>query len=220
MSHPTDARIDLLHPELQRYLDELSPAPDPLLERMERIALARGFPLVGRQAGRWLELLTRMVGARRVLELGSGFGYSAAWLARGVGPDGVVLGCEHDPASIVEHRELFAGHPLAPRVRIEQGEALVLLERAVGRFDLVFLDIEKEDYPAALELAVPRIRPGGLLVADNALWGGLVCRPPGPGDAATAGLRRFNELLHRDPRLLAGLLPADDGLAVALVLGG
>ncbi len=217
MSHPVDATKAILHPEVARYLDELTAAPDPLVQRMEGRAHGLGFPLVGRRAGRWLELLARMIRARRVLELGSGWGYSAYWLARGVGPEGLVLGTESDPERIAEHRELFADHPLANRIRIQQGDALATLRSLDGPFDLVFVDIEKEDYPRALELAVPRIRPGGLLVADNVLWGGKVTQEATPDDLATRGVRRFNTLLHGDPRLEAAILPADDGLAVAWV---
>lgn len=217
MSHPVDARHPVLHHSVADYLADLTAAPDPLVERMERMAQAAGFPLVGRQAGRWLELLARMVGARRVLELGSGWGYSAYWLARGVGPEGTVLGTETDAATIREHRRLFADHPLGPRIRLQQGEGLDILRASTGAFDLVFVDIEKEDYPEALELAVPRLRSGGLLVADNVLWGGKVCRPAHPDDPATAALQHFNRRLHDDPRLEAAILPADDGLAVALV---
>ncbi len=217
MSHPVDATKSILHPEVAAYLDSLTAAPDPLPLRMERKAKALGFPLVGRRAGRWLELLARMIGARRVLELGSGWGYSAYWLARGVGPEGQVLGTESDPRCIAEHRELFANHPLAGRIRLQQGEALATLRSLSGPYDMIFVDIEKEDYPRALELAVPRIRSGGLLVADNVLWGGKVTQPAAPDDVATRGVLRFNTLLHDDPRLEAAILPADDGLAVAWV---
>jgi caffeoyl-CoA O-methyltransferase len=217
MSHPVDATKDILHPEVARYIQDLTTSPDPLVERMEHKAQALGFPLVGRRAGRWLELLARMVQARRVLELGSGWGYSTYWLARGVGPEGTVLGTESDPDRIAEHRQLFEGHPLASRIRMQQGEALAVLRSMEGPFDMVFVDIEKEDYPRALELAVPRIRPGGLLAVDNVLWGGKVTRPAAPEDIATRGVRRFNDLLHNDPRLEAAILPADDGLAVAWV---
>jgi caffeoyl-CoA O-methyltransferase len=217
MSHPVDARHPVLHPDVATYLAALTAAPDPLVERMEQLARVAGFPLVGRQAGRWLELLARMVGARRVLELGSGWGYSAYWLARGVGPDGLVLGSEGDAGLVEQHRELFAGHPLRQRIQLQHGDALDILRDSTGVFDLIFVDIEKEDYLQALALAVPRLRSGGLLVADNVLWGGKVCREASPGDEATQSLRRFNERLHSDPRLEAAILPADDGLAVAWV---
>jgi len=217
MSHPVDATKPILHPEVSHYLDGLTRAPDHLVERMEAKAKALGFPLVGRRAGRWLELLARMVGARDVLELGSGWGYSAYWLARGVGPEGRVMGTESDPKRIAEHRALFSDHPLAGRIRLQQGDALTVLRSSDGPFDMIFVDIEKEGYPHALELAVPRIRRGGLLVADNVLWGGKVTEESAPDDIATRGVRRFNAMLHDDPRLEAAILPADDGLAVAWV---
>ncbi len=219
MSHPAGSDPDILNEDVRLYLEDLGGLPDPLIRRLEDHAASRGFPLVGRASGRWLELLSCMVGARRVFELGSGWGYSAWWFARAVGEDGLVLGTERDPVEIETHTALFAGHPYAGRIQIRAGDALDLLDAEDGLFDVIFLDLDKEDYPAALARAVPRIRPGGLLLADNALWGGRVVQEPPPEDRATHQLRVFNRLLHDDPRLLTSILPSCDGLAVALKRG-
>lgn len=216
MSQPRDSLHPLLPPTVREYLDLLGGDEDPLLVRMERMADLQGFPTVGRDAGRWLELLARMVGARRVFEMGSGFGYSAFFFARAVGSGGEVVGAEHDEALVAEHRRLFAGHPLEPRIRLVQGHALDLLEREPAPWDVVFLDLEKEDYPLALEAAIPRVRPGGLVIADNVLWGGRAATLPEPGDEASAAIRRFNMRLFGSHRLLAGIVPVGDGLGVGL----
>jgi len=212
--------MQLLDPQVVAYLAGLAPAEDPLLARMEAYAEQRGFPLVGRQAGRWLELLTRMIGGRRVLELGSGWGYSAFWFARGAGPAGQVIGTELDEHELRAHARLFQGHPLARRIHIHHGDSLQILAKLPGSFDVIFMDLHKEDYPRTLERVVPRIRPGGLLIADNVLWGGKVTHPAAQGDQSTRAVQRFNRLLHADPRLRAAILPADDGLAVAIRLEG
>lgn len=212
MSAPADAVHALVHPEVQAYLASLDPPAEPLLDALEAYAHARGFPLVGRASGRWLELLSRTIGARRVLELGSGFGYSAYFFARAVGEGGEVLCTEKDAHELEAADRLWGDHPLRARLRWHLGSALDTLAALDGDFDVVFVDLAKRDYPAALDAAVPRLRHGGLLLADNVLWGGKVTRP---GDPDTEALRAFNRRLHADPRLDAAILPVGDGLAVA-----
>lgn len=220
MSLPDDAFTGIVHPEVRAYLASLPGADDPLLDRLESYGIQRGFPLVGRASGRWLELLTAMVGGRRVFEFGSGYGFSAFFFARAVGPQGRVYGAEKDPWELDAHRELYAGHPLAERISMVQGDAFEVLAGLEGDLDVVFLDLDKERYPLAFEVAVPRLRPGGLLLADNVLWGGKTARPAPEEDAATRALQRFNELAAADPRLRTAILPVGDGLSVSLRLDG
>lgn len=214
MSHPSDAFTGIVHPEVDAYLDGLSGADDPVLDRMEAYAATRGFPLVGRGSGRWLELLTRMIGGRRVFEVGSGFGYSAFFFARAVGPSGVVVGTEKDAHELEAFRGFFDGHPLAVRIDLHLGSGLDVLSGMDGDFDVIFLDLGKGDYPAALAAAVPRLRTGGLLLADNVLWGGKVARAATDDD--TRALQAFNHALFDDPRMAAAILPVGDGLAVGV----
>ncbi len=219
MSFPVDAFTGIVHPEIRSYLSSLAPPDDPLLDQLEAYGQERGFPLVGRSSGGWLELLTRMIGGRRVYEIGSGYGYSAFWFARAVGPDGRVYGSEKDAHELDAHRRLFAGHPLAERITLEQGDGLEILDALPGSFDVIFLDLDKARYPLALERAVPRLRPGGLLLADNVLWGGKTARAAGPEDHATASLQRYNALAQADRRLQTQILPVGDGLSVSLRTG-
>lgn len=231
MSHPSDAFTGILHPLVKSYLGELGQQADAsggsamdasqqdLHQRLEAHALERRFPLIGSASGRWLELLTRMIGGRRVFELGSGFGYSAFWFARGVGPGGQVLGSEKDAWELESFDRLWGQHPLRQRVEIRNEGALEALAATTGSFDVIFVDIAKKDYPAALEAAVPRLRRGGLLLADNVLWGGKAALVPSPEDeSGTGDLRRFNERIHADRRLQSVILPAGDGLSVSLKL--
>lgn len=215
MSSPANARLDLVHPEVTAYLAGLEPPEDPLLDALEALALARGFPLIGRAPGALLRLLTRSIGGQRVFELGSGFGFSAYYFAQAVGPQGAVHGAEHHAHELDHFERLWAGHPLKARVHLRQGDALALLAETPGDFDVIFFDLHKVGYPAALAAAIPRLRPGGLLLADNVLWGGRVTRPALPDDPDTAALRAFNAALFADPRLEAQILPVGDGLAVA-----
>ena len=218
MSLPDDAFHGLVHPDVRAYLDGLGGADDPLVLALEAYALERGFPLVGRSSGRWLELLARSVGAKRVFEFGSGFGFSAFYFARAVGEGGAVYGMDRDAHELEAHARLYAGHPFASRVHLVQGDALEVWRDTPGDFDVVFLDLDKASYGAALDAALPRLRPGGLLLADNVLWGGRVTRPSAEDDHSTRALQAFNQRIFSDPRLQTAILPVGDGLAVALRL--
>jgi len=219
MSHPTDAPLHILHPEVRDYISALpGPDPDPIVAQLQAHAATRDFPLIGRTSGGWLEVLTRMIGGKRVFEFGSGFGYSAYFFAKAVGESGEVIGSEKDAHELDDHRRLFDGHPLADRIRIEQGGAFEVFDRQAGVFDIVLIDINKADYPRALEAAIPRVRPGGLILADNVLWGGKTARPAPADDPSTAALQRFNELLMTDQRIRSEILPCGDGLSVSLRL--
>lgn len=213
MSHPSDGFTGIVHPEVKAFVAALRPEPDPLVAALEDEARRRNFPLIGRASGQVLELLALAIGARRVFEFGSGYGFSAYFFARAVGDGGLVIGTDKDQHEIDTHRRLFAGHPLAGRVDLRVGDAFDVFRATEGEFDAVLIDIHKEGYVAALELAVPRLRSGGLLIADNVLWGGKVARPA--PDPATAALQEFDRRLFADARLDAVILPVGDGLAVA-----
>lgn len=216
MSLPRDAVSHIVDPLVQAYLDGLVIKDDPLIDDLEDYGVSKGFPLIGRASGRWLELLATSVNARRVFEMGSGYGFSAFFFARAVGEGGVVVGSECDQHEIDAHHRLFKGHPLANRIAIHHGQAEDILDAQVGRFDVVFMDIHKEGYPAALAQAIPRLRVGGLILADNALWGGKVATDD---DADTTdALREFNTAMHEDSRLCTSILPVGDGLAVGVRL--
>ncbi len=218
LSHPSDGFTGILHPEVRAWLGSLAVEEDPLVAALESYGRERGFPMVGRLSGRWCELLARMVGARRVFEFGSGYGYSAFFFARAVGPEGEVIGSEKDQHELDAHARLFAGHPLKARIDLRLGSAFEIFDATEGDFDVVFIDIHKAGYLQALEAAVPRLRPGGLLLADNVLWGGKVAREVEPGDESTATLQAFTRALYARPQLQPMILPVEDGLAVALKL--
>lgn len=207
--------FEILHPGVEAYIASLATETDPLVIRMACYAREHGFPWLGHDAAVWLELLASMVQARRVFEFGSGFGYSAYFLARAVGEEGEVHGSEPAAALHAAHAQLFGAHPYRSRIHLHEGDGATTLAALDGTFDLIFIDLDKPLYPAALDAAIPRVRVGGLVVADNVLWGGRVTKPAGDDDPSTAALCRFNERTHADARLKTCILPVGDGLSVS-----
>jgi caffeoyl-CoA O-methyltransferase len=193
---------------------------DAVLVEMERRATELGFPIVGRAVGRHLELQSRAIGASRVVELGSGYGYSAYWFARAVGEDGEVVCTDADAenARLAEAYLRRAG--LWDRVRYHVGDALDGLAAVEGDLDVVYCDVDKDGYPAAWTAAAERIRVGGLFICDNVLWEGRVAglRPyEAPGrDAVVDDIRAMTRAVAEDPRYLSSIVPLRDGVLVAL----
>jgi len=162
--------VDIVAPDIDRYLHELANPRDPVLREMEVLAAEERFPIVGPQVGRLLYLLARSIGAHRVLELGSGFGYSAYWFARAVGPHGQVVLTEGSEDRARRAAEFLERGGFKDHVTILVGDALELAERQGGQFDIVFNDIDKEQYPRVLDRVETLLRPGGLFICDNMLW--------------------------------------------------
>lgn len=208
--------MNIVDPRLESYLEALLPEADPVQADMEALAEERGFPIVGPLVGRLLHLLTHLVAARRVLELGSGFGYSALWFARALPPDGSIVLTEENVDDSRRSRQFLERAGLDGKARFEVGDALESLDELPGPWDIVFVDVHKEQYPQAVAAAVPRIRPGGLLLVDNVLWHGRVAteEPPAP---STAGVLEMNHAIHADARLETSIVPLRDGLAVCRV---
>lgn len=207
--------MNIVDPDIDRYLHELASPDDPILREMELVAAERSFPIIGPQVGRLVYLLARAISAKRVIELGSGFGYSAYWFARAVGPEGLVVLTEGSPERAAEARAYLERGNLAGRVRIEVGDALEILARIGGEFDIVFNDIDKEDYPRVFEPAAAALRPGGLLISDNMLWFGTVLEDE-PQEASTRGVKELSRLLHESDDFHTVLIPLRDGVTVSI----
>ena len=206
---------EIVHPDLVRWLDAVAPVPDAIQAEMETLAAQKRFPIVGPQVGRLLFVLARGAGARRVIELGSGFGYSTLWFARAVGPEGQVIHTDGSAENSARARDFLGRAGLADRVRFEVGDAREVLAGETGPFDVVFCDIDKEGYPEVPPLAVPRLRPGGLLLFDNTLWYGRVADEPGE-DEETRAIQSLVRALHAHPQLVTALLPLRDGVSVSV----
>jgi len=196
----------------------LSRYDEPVLLEMEAEGKERGFPIIGRLVGVTVELLARSVGAKRVFELGSGFGYSAYWFARAVGPSGEVHGTDGDPANEPKALDYLSRAGLAEPIRWHVGDAVTHLGAAPGEFDVVYNDIDKDGYPAAWMAARERIRVGGLYVCDNVLWSGRVAVQDrdDPRPVYTQAILEHNRLIAEDDRFISSIVPTRDGVFVAL----
>jgi predicted O-methyltransferase YrrM len=184
---------------------------------MESEAARRDIPIVGPAVGRVLYQLAVMSGAKTVFELGSAIGYSTIWWARAVGEGGRVIYTDGDRKNADEARGYFERASVSDRITIKVGDALEFLSEEKQEFDIIFCDVDKEDYPRAFRLALPRLRKGGLFVADNVLWSGKVAQP-NPTEESTKAILEFNRLLYDSGDLLTTILPIRDGLAVAVKL--
>jgi len=208
--------FDPVHPDVARYLDSLVPARAPELQVMEVEAERTRFPIIGPAAGYFCYLITRLVAARTVFELGSGFGYSTAWFARAVRENGggLVHHTVWDAALSSQARARLAALGFGDMVQYHVGEAVQTLRDTPGTFDLIFNDIDKAGYPAALPVIRERLRPGGVLIADNLLWHGQVLDPMDRA-ADTIGVREFTRLITSDEGWVATVVPIRDGLLLA-----
>jgi len=210
--------MDIVDPRIETYMeDRLRRFDEPVLLEMEAYGKEHNFPLVGRNVGATLEVLARAVGARRIMELGSGYGYSGYWHARAAGPDGEVHLTDGDPANAERGREYLERAGLADRIEYHVGDAVTEMGKLDGEFDVVFCDIDKDGYPDAWRAASERIRVGGLYVCDNVLWYGRVAVED-PEDARphfTEAVLEHNRLIADDERYVSTIVPTRDGVLVA-----
>ena len=204
--------MNITDPAVERYLADLLPARDELLSEMETLATERQIPIIGPVVGRILYQLVRIVKARRIFEMGSAIGYSTIWAALAAGDGATVYYTDGDPANAQQAEDYLRRAGVRNRVQILIGDALDLLEQTAGKFDVIFCDVDKEQYPQAFHKAVPRLRKGGLLLADNVLWSGRVTQSP--QYEATRGIVEFNRLIYSSKDLFSTILPVRDGLAV------
>lgn len=204
-----------LNPAVAEYLEQLEPSGVQVLREMEDIAQKEGFPIIGPQCGRVLACLTLAIGARRVFEMGSGFGYSTLWFALALGEEGEVVHTDFDARNSERAQEFFKKAGVSARCRFKVGDAVELLSGEPLPFDIVLIDIDKLQYLKALEVAVRKIRVGGLILAHNVLWHGRVASP-GEDDEATETIRRYNRAIMDHPELFSFINPIHDGLSVSL----
>jgi len=211
------AMPELYHPELRGYLDSLVPPRPDELKKMEVYAKENAFPIVGPAAGQFCYQLAKLSGAKRVYELGSGYGYSTAWFCRAVKENG---GGEVHHVVWDEKLSKMARVHLAKlgyeaMVHYTVGEAVEALKRTEGPFDLIFNDIDKEGYPDALAVIAEKLKPGGILITDNLLWSGRIF-DPADASPATEGVREFTRRITQDPGWNCSIVPIRDGLLVAV----
>ena len=208
--------MDIVHPDIESYLSQLLSSQDDILVEMERLAEKKRFPIVGPQVGRLLAQMASLAGARKIYEFGSGFGYSAYWFVKGMNGRGQVVFTddEHDNARLA--LEFFKRGGITSCLQVEVGDALEIIRSQHQLFDIIFIDCEKERYPQAFDAAIPRLRQGGLLIADNVLWFGSVVRRS--TEPSVIGIQKFTQLITSSPQLLTTILPLRDGVSISLKL--
>jgi predicted O-methyltransferase YrrM len=204
---------------VDEYIASLFARDDDVLAALREAADREGLPPIAISAvtGRFLQILLSAIKAERVLEVGTLGGYSAIWMARALPSSGRFVTVEVDQRHAEFARRYFVRAGLHDRIDLRIGRALDVLPAFDGeRFDAIFLDADKEPLPTYFEWALRLLRPGGLLIADNALWGGRVLDLE-IEDEGTRGVREFNRRLSSDERVLGTIVPVGDGLAVAVV---
>jgi predicted O-methyltransferase YrrM len=202
----------ILEKRMEKYLDGLLPKRDTLLAEMEKYAKRRKIPIIGPACGRLLHQLAQISGAKRMFEMGSAIGYSTIWLARGAGTEAEIYYTDGDPENARCARDNFRRGGVEDRIQLLVGDAVELMDGIPGDFDLIFIDVDKQQYPDALHKAVPRLRRGGLLITDNVLWYGRAARPA--KDARTRAIQQFNKLIYSSRELFPVIVPLRDGVAV------
>jgi len=197
---------------VEKYMRDILPKRDAVLAEMEKYASRHNVPIIGPAVGRLIYLLAQISGARRIFEMGSAIGYSTTWLARAAGEDARVYYTDGDSENAERARDYLRRAGVADRVQCLVGDAVELIDTVSGEFDLIFIDVDKHQYPAALEKALPRLRSQGLLLTDNVLWSGRVARRA--QDAATRGIQEFNKMIYSSKELFPVIIPLRDGVAV------
>ena len=202
-------------PNIETYMKGLLANDDePVLLEMEALAEREDFPIVGRLCGRFLEVVARAIGAKRIFEMGSGFGYSAYWFSRAVGPAGEVHLSDGDPANEQKAMDFLGRAGLDGPITFRVGDAFEAFDQTSGDFDIVYCDIDKHGYPEAWRRGRERIKVGGLYMCDNMLWSGRVAQDE--KDEWTTAIAQTNEMIAADPDWREFILPSRDGVVAAL----
>ncbi len=201
-------------PEVEDYLYAMLPARDEVLTEMEAEAARNKLPIVGPAVGRLFQQLAMIGKAKTVFEMGSAIGYSTIWWARGVGEGGRVVYTDGDKKRADQARKYFERAKVSERIVVRVGDALEILSEEKQPYDIIFNDVDKADYPRVFRLALPKLKSGGLFIADNVLWSGKV-RKPNP-DEQTRAILEFNRLISESKDLFTTILPLRDGVAVCI----
>lgn len=216
MKRASHSDVYILNPDIEDYMESLTPAGDSILKEMEEHARVSEFPIVGPLVGRLLFQLALMINAKSVLELGSGFGYSAYWFAKAVGEDSSVVYTDISVENARAAGDFFSRTGLGQRLDIRTGDAVKILEESPGGFDIIFNDIDKEYYPLVVDAAYEKLRKGGIFITDNVLWSGRVLTQD--DSPSTEGVREFTRLLFSHEGFFTTIMPLRDGVSVSLKL--
>ena len=206
--------MKIINPLLEEYMLKLQPPRDTVLAEMEAYGAEKDFPLIGPLCGQVLQQLALVTNARKIFEMGSGFGYSAIWFARGLQPDGRIICTDGDSKNRDRALRLFKRAGVADKIEFRVGNAQEILASFDEEFDIIFNDVDKHEYPDTINLVLPRLRSGGIFITDNTLWDGKVVDEP--DDKYTDGVQKFNQALFAHPDLISSIIPLRDGMAMAV----
>ncbi len=214
MNLSKNLRGGYIQEDVEDYLYELLPKRDAVIQEIEEYAAQHDVPIIGPAVARLLTLLVQISGAKRIFEMGSAIGYSTIWLARAAGPQAEVFYTDGNLENVRRAQDYFRRAGIAKRVHVQVGDAMALLKKSPGKFDFIFSDVDKHQYPAALRAALPKLRRGGLFLTDNTLWSGKAARPAAQGDEDTRGVQELNRLAYSSKDLFPVLIPLRDGVTV------
>ncbi|UCG02905.1 MAG: O-methyltransferase [Candidatus Heimdallarchaeota archaeon] len=207
--------MEILMDGLQDYLlDLLGKKRNSVILEMEKYANKHEFPIVGPLVGQLLSQYTQLISANRILELGSGYGYSAIYFAKAASDETEII-CTDTSEENKNLAFSYFKRLAITNIKFIVGDALKVINQLQGKFDIIFNDVDKQRYPQAFNLAVPKLRKGGLLITDNALWYGQVLESK-PKRESTVGVKEYNTLAFSDPRVLSTIIPIGDGICVSI----
>lgn len=206
--------MDIINPGLDNYLADLLPERDSALIEMEQYASKNKFPIIGPQVGTFLSQMAYITSAERIFELGSGYGYSSYWFSKGMPRGGHIICTDGDEQNKVLAEKYHKQCGFTGKIEFFVGDAREIIQNHNGPFDIIFNDIDKEQYPDAFELALPRLKKGGLFITDNVLWSGRVLEDE--PDESTLGIIEFNKMLFGSNDLISSIVPIRDGLGMAV----
>lgn len=222
-------RIDILHPSINDYLHDIIPERDEVLTEMEAHARTNRFPIVGPLVGRVLHQLVLLTNPTRIFEMGSGFGYSAYWMAKALQkPDASIICTDGSQENADRAEGYLKRGGIANRIDYRVGNALEIIDETEGEFDIIYNDIDKDGYPDAFRKAIPRIRSGGLFITDNMLWGGRVAAQDTKSSTeglseqekwihdTTAGVKELTRLQYASSDVFTTIIPLRDGVSIAV----
>ncbi|UCC44287.1 MAG: O-methyltransferase [Candidatus Zixiibacteriota bacterium] len=202
--------------KIHSYLHEVTPARPPVLREMEEYAAEHDFPIVGPLVGRFLYQMAVAIKARKILELGSGYGYSAFWFSLATMGKGHITMTDSTRSNKKLAFDYFKRAGLQSQFDFRIGNAVNIARRLDGSFDIILNDIDKQDYLKTIDIAAKRLRRGGLFITDNLIWSGRVCEKK--PDATSRAIIQFTKDLYRDTRFFTTIMPLRDGLSVSVRL--
>ncbi|RMG60787.1 MAG: O-methyltransferase [Calditrichaeota bacterium] len=206
----------IVHPDVEAYLQKMTPESHPVLQEMESLAARRNFPIVGPLVGRLLYLLIEFGHVHTVLECGSGFGYSAIWMALALPENGSILCIEYEEKNLELARQFAEKAEVAHKIKFVQGDALEVVKSLQETYDFILNDVNKPQYPMILPDLIRLLRVGGMLVTDNVLWKGQVAQAN--PDEKTRAIQTYNQALFQEPGLWTSIVPLRDGVALSVKL--